>query len=108
MDWRKRYFSIIILVFLAGCEFTSSKESLTKWKQNMEVTSLGSVLMRNHIIRLEHGEKFSVLTSDGQVLAHRLNTDEFQQEFPKLYEEINTGVADMVFVNPCLLDAGFH
>ncbi|MBN1125527.1 MAG: hypothetical protein JXA82_11000 [Sedimentisphaerales bacterium] len=108
MIWWMRCFSVIVLILFAGCKFEMSQESISQIEQGKETVSLGSVRMRNHIIRLEHGEMFSVLTSDGQVLAYRLKTDEFQQKFPELYDEINSAVADMIFANPCLFDAGLH
>ena len=57
--------------------------------------SLGSLQTRNHIIRLEIGEKFSILDLSGNPIALFLNKAELQKGYPRLYKDFETAIADI-------------
>ena len=57
-------------------------------------TSLGTLQTRNNIIRLETGDKYSVLDLQGNPVASSLTKQQFQEKFPQLYNDLEKAIAN--------------
>ena len=92
-----RWMILILLCGLLGCRTDMGLKA-------PDDDSLGSLHTRDHVIRLEAGQRYSVFTADGQMLAQSLDVAQFQQQFPDLYEDLEKAVADTTSTDQGMLE----
>ncbi len=106
MNAQKTIFLCLICLIAVGCssDLKTTSEQRTTLKN---AANLGSLRTRNLIIRLEKGDKFSILELSGRPIALSLSKTEFQEQFPRLYEDFETAIADSETVDSVIIDASF-
>ena len=89
----------IILVWLfclIAISCSSNLQTTSCQKATLDnVANLGSLQTRNGIIRLELDGKFSILDLSGNPIALFLNEAEFQKDYPRLYKDFETAIANI-------------
>jgi hypothetical protein len=106
MDSRKTIHLCLICLIAVGCScgLETASDQRTTLKN---AANIGSLRTRNLIIRLERGDKYSILELSGRPIALSLSKTEFQEQFPRLYEDFETAIADSEPVDFIMIDASF-
>ena len=95
MNIRQLILLLTAAIILAGC----SEDSKTMNPTLNHGKSLGSLQMREKVIRIETDGNFSVFELNGRALALSLNKSEFQNKFPQLYRDYEKAVANGELTN---------
>jgi hypothetical protein len=105
MNTQKIILLCLICLIAVGC---SSDLKNTPYQSTTlkKAANLGSIRTRNLIICLETGEKFSILELSGRPIALSMSKTEFQKQFPRLYEDFETAIADNK-TGDFIIDASF-
>ena len=106
MSTRENTLLCILCIVVIGCSSNSETSCCQKVTLNYS-GNIGFLQTRNHIIRLETSDKFSVFELSGKPIVLSLNKTEFRNKFPKLYKDFETTVAKIA-TGEIIIDASMH